>query len=250
MGKREKLGLGLPLLFVSAFIWIVRSIVRFREGVRDATGFFEWVFGTVVLDPLAWGVFALVVILAFACRDDIQAVWRKCHPPKEQIEENVLTPGDAVLSVGGHVGAIPGNAAIFLVGDSVAWTTQSPIKLLTERGETMLGCVIQEGAILLEAKFFNRGGQNLCHVVDNHFAFNNGGYTIDPKPHSLVVYENAMPVVTINFANKRAIRILGDFCMRSGRRVLVEQNAIKIDGHKWMACTYADIPANGTAIAF
>jgi hypothetical protein len=114
------------------------------------------------------------------------------------------------------------NVFAFL-GNSVVWTDKFPMKVLSQMNEEMI-VIEREGnsAISLTAKFFNQRGEFICHIVRNRFRLNPANYTMDDStPHKLVVYDNAKQVLSIEYINPRAIRILGDFYLRNGAHLVI-----------------------------
>jgi hypothetical protein len=126
----------------------------------------------------------------------------------------------------------PENKFLFF-GGLVVWSDTYPLVALSQSDEDMIYFeeAEQGSGITLTAKFFDRDGQLICHIVKNRVILNKPRFEIrTPEPSKLVVYDNAIEVLSVEYINERAIRLLGDFYLGKGTKVDITPKAIHING--------------------
>lgn len=192
-------------------------------------------FSTGHRDGALWGTctaIVLAIVGGFAFWQD--ALWegdaRKAAAKEEEKTANLLTPGGARtpdLSMWGD--DLPSGAYIVLLGQHVAWTESFPFTIVRQAGEPMIVVDLKNGELALSAKFFNPDGTIVCEIEDNQIHLNKGQYfrIVRESPHELtVINHQGRPMFTIDYLNERCVRVLGDFHLRGGFRVVIDHERL------------------------
>ena len=92
-----------------------------------------------------------------------------------------------------------------------------------------------QGGLLLSAQFFDKDGDIICRIRDNKFTLNRDKvFDIDQTPHALTVFDKQdRKVFVLDFVNDRAVKLLGDFFVRDGVRILITENMLKYKGFEF-----------------
>jgi hypothetical protein len=161
-------------------------------------------------------------------------LWRLNRPvargatAKGAASEGLLTPGfgpnpELPTSAKDKL-RISDSAVILALGNSLAWSSKFPHTVLAQGGEPMIVIDKQETGASVSAKFFDRDGKIICELVHNQL-YPGNLFRKEQSPHSLTVYDmEAKKALQVEFINPRAFRILGDFYLRRGTRVVITQD--------------------------
>jgi hypothetical protein len=123
--------------------------------------------------------------------------------------------------------APPASAVLVFLGNSVAWTSTFPYRVLTQ-GDDDEGMIVVDkngSGALISAKFFDINGKMVCQLVNNRITLDTSPYyQIERTPHRLKVIDTQSKVaLDVEFLNARAIRFLGNFRLKNGVPVIITQ---------------------------
>ena len=138
---------------------------------------------------------------------------------------------------------IPESALIVFLGNSVSWTQSLPHTVLRHKNEDIIVLGKDGENLWVTAKFFGENGKIVCQVVKNRFHLNWGNlWRIErPSPSRLVVInDKAEEILNVEYINKRAVRILGDFYSLGGAHIVIRSDWQSLGGGKMSACIAGD----------
>lgn len=130
---------------------------------------------------------------------------------------------------------VPEGATALFLGNATVVLKDFPFFLFRSKDRNGLTITSEDGGLLLSAEFFDEHGDIVCEIIRNEFHLNVGKYfrIDDSLPHTLTVkgHQN-QEVCKVEFLNKHAIRITGDFYASNGQRVVITRDAISMGGSK------------------
>ena len=110
-------------------------------------------------------------------------------------------------------------------GSSATWTNEFPYTVIAQGNEDMVMLERIGDKIAFSAKFFDQDGKIVCEIVKNQFHVNpHKMFRMEKTDHRLRVFnDEARRVIDVEYINPTAIRLLGDFYMREGRHVVIDE---------------------------
>jgi hypothetical protein len=152
--------------------------------------------------------------------------------PKPSSEELAMMPESVRKDVEAKAGQpidenLPPNVVRLYLGSLLTWAYKYPFTVISQGTEDLM--VINRdnyGDVWLNAKFFDETGKIMCEIVNNRFRRNPGNtWAFRQTPISIAVLnEESRPVVNVEYINPEAIRITGDFYLRDGFHVILDND--------------------------
>lgn len=138
---------------------------------------------------------------------------------------------------------IPESAVIIFLGNSVSWTRSFPHTVLQHKDENIIVLGKDGENLWVTAKFFGENGKIICQLVKNRFHLNwRNLWRIERPSRSKLVLINdkAQEILNVEYINKRAVRILGDFYSLGGAHIVIRPDWQSLGGAKMSACISGD----------
>jgi hypothetical protein len=191
-------------------------------------------FSTNHRDAGIWASCAAVVlaiIVAFAYFQE--RVWRS---DVEKAQQNVLIPGDGEMPELPRVqqpyaDEIRDSRFFVFLGRAIVCVDHFPFAIIRQLDESMISLDREGHALALSAKFFNEAGKIVCEIVRNELHFNEKNiFRIErasPQQFS-VLDDEARQVISVEYINARAVRIIGYFFLRNGLLVHISSDKLQI----------------------
>lgn len=208
------------LWFLASSLWCVIGFAHYREWQagqqRRSVGLAPRICLLLIVGALGVGTYIL----------DREA------DRTAQAEEfpHLLQPGNGATPGVSTIVPIPEGAIQLFLGNSVAWTSAFPVRVIRQQGESMLEIGRNDEGMWVSGKFFNRDGKAICQIVENNL-HPSPTYTfrIDRVADNRlkVIDDELHEVLDVEIINDRAIRILGEFYIRDGKRISITPGTLE-----------------------
>lgn len=197
-------------------------------------------------DSGLWVSFIAVVLVfaaGFAWYQD--KLWTDDEKAEKPASDRSAEAAKAASTRSGEIvagnGETPSHPQLHLVQESMLKVFAGPLLMasdnfpffqLIQGGETMLMIDEKDGKLLLSALFFNKDGKVLCEIDKNQFDAAQSAFKVKrPAPNRLIVVnDEARTALDLEFVNDRSIRLSGDFYLRHGAHVVIDQDKMQV-GH-------------------
>ena len=165
--------------------------------------------------------------------------------------EGQLTPDSLPTPPNGcsRSGPLPPNATLVLMGNNGAVGYGYYFSALRIGNTDVLALQRTKQGMLFSAKLFDRGGQLVAQIVDNHFFVNvNRAFRIEEASnhHSLKIFYGDTTVVEIQFVNPNTVSVIGTLYGPHGTRIDITPDQMTINGR----AHYVKTCVGGAGVAF